>query len=97
MSYEIVWLACLVVIGYFGTKIYEIWSSKKRYRNDKAEYVSDLYKLQQKWASKGCLDYAVLIGKIIESINLPAETPQAETEYGKALQRYKSQNVEDEQ
>lgn len=80
-------LACLIVICYFGTKTFEYLSLKKRYRSEKDEFMSDLYRIQIKWAKKGCVEYSRSLSLIIDAFNLPADEEQPSTDEGKEILR----------
>lgn len=76
----------MLIVVHFATKIID-WYNKKRfelYRNNSAEFISDLYKLKMKWAKRGEYMYAKAINSIIGAEMMEDEisgTP--ETEYGK--------------
>lgn len=79
----------LIVSAHISTKIID-WHQKRKdaeFKNDKAQFMADLYILQQKWAKKGEVEYSRSIGMIIDAHNLPDEESSPETEYGKELKR----------
>jgi len=61
-----------IISTHYGIKILEWWRRNK-YENNKAEFVSDLYKLQNKWGRKGQFSYSEALGLVIKSLNLPEE------------------------
>lgn len=61
-----------IVSCHYGIKILEWWRRNK-YENDKAQFVSDLYRLQNKWGKKGQYQYSEALGLVIKSLNLPDE------------------------
>lgn len=63
-------LSLLFLLGctFFGTHIVD-WNQKRiadKYQNNLNHFLSDLYKLQQKWALSGEMGYAESIGNIIK-------------------------------
>lgn len=85
------WISC-----YYAIKILDWRLKRKKFENNKAEYISDLYNLQRKWSSKGEFDYARYLNEVVLFVGLPVEQP-ASTEYGKNLQRKLRELEEDEQ
>jgi hypothetical protein len=86
--YYVVGLACLIVIFHYGTKILD-WNSqrnKQKFKDNKSEFTSDLYKLQQKWNNKGEFDYSRALNEVIFFFCVPKE-PDAATHYGRELQK----------
>lgn len=78
-----------VVIGFFVFLAFKFWldSVRSKYTpDDKKEFMVDMYKLQQKWSSRGCYDYSESLGLVIKAFNQqPAPESYANTEYGKQL------------
>lgn len=74
-----------VFLYFVGRELIKYFRSKKKFENNKAEYISDLYKLQMKWTRKGEHDYASGITLVIQSFNLPPLEEEAKTEYGKSV------------
>jgi hypothetical protein len=50
----------------------------------KAEFISDMYRLQMKWSKRGCYTFAQAINAVIEAASEEPE-PEPATEYGKNL------------
>ena len=55
--------------GYFIIKIVEWQSTIKKYPSNKAEFVHDLYRIQNKWLKKGEYTYSQSIQLIIMAVN----------------------------
>jgi hypothetical protein len=71
---------------YYFCKLVD-WIEKKRqarFKSDEAEFMADCYKTQQKWAKKGCIDFAEAIGLVIRSFNMPPER-EAGSDYGNTV------------
>jgi hypothetical protein len=56
-----------------------------RFKNQDAEFISDLYRLQKKWAKRGSMDYSKAVSIIIDGFSFSED--EAETEYGKSLRK----------
>jgi len=63
-----------------------------RPKTSKAEFISDMYRLQMKWSKRGGYSYAQAIGAVIEAVNEQHEEPQ--TEYGRNLAKSLMNNYE---
>ena len=84
LVYLVLFLLGLFGCGYFIIKIVEWQSTIKKYPTNKAEFVHDLYRIQNKWLKKGEYTYSQSIQLIIMAVNQEAE---AQTEEGKELQK----------
>ncbi len=76
-------LACLVAVR-LSLPIFDWY--KSRHRDDKAEFLSDMYKIQQKWAKRGKYDFSEGIGMLTTAFTLKDEAPKAKTAYGREIQ-----------
>lgn len=82
-------LALIIVIGYYGEKWIRHYRlmQKSKFKDTKAEFTADLFKLQSKWANRGEYDLVQLLDMLKEGLHLPPEEKLAETEYGKQFQK----------
>lgn len=84
MTNTIIIIAVSLLVGfYYSYKIVELILSKRKFKDNKSEFNSDLYKLQSKWAKKGEVEYCKGISFVIDSFNLPPEEKQPVSDYGK--------------
>lgn len=79
-------LGILFCATYFGLGILKDYL-KNRYKDQRAEFTSDVQKLRAKWNRKGCYDYADGLEILIKGFWLPNEDPEPSTEYGKEVKR----------
>lgn len=73
-------------VWFFFKVIEEVdkWKARK-FKSNKAHFSSDLYALQNKWAKKGELEYAAMLGVLMEDISYREDEPL--TEYGKEIKK----------
>lgn len=81
-------ITLLLLIGFFLTKIAEWFEKRKasRYKSDKAEFISNLYTLTQKWSKRGRTDYAAGLFIIINELDTEKEQ-DPQTAYGAMIKR----------
>jgi hypothetical protein len=79
-------LLSLLFVWFFFKVIEEIdkWK-ERRFKSNKAHFCADLFSLQNKWAKKGELDYAAMLGTLMETVSYREDEP--DTEYGKEIKR----------
>lgn len=95
--YLIFGLTFFLVSVHYLTKILD-WNNKRlslKFKDNKTEFISDLYKLQEKWAKRGEFDYAQGLNVTLVHYSIPAEK-EAATAYGKNVQQ-KLKELEDEE
>lgn len=96
--YLVFGLVCFLVSVHYLTKILD-WNTKRRlakFKDSKAEFIADLYKLQRKWSDRGEFDYGNGINTVILHFSIPKE-PEAATAYGRDIQKKLKDLEEDEQ
>lgn len=77
---SITFVMFVIVLGVFCVLLYRAQPKPAR-----TEFLSDLYKLQQKWAKIGRADFAKGIGLLIDSEMMEDEEP--DSDYGRQLKR----------
>lgn len=79
-------LSLVLIIFHYSVKVAGIIAlyRKGKFKDSKAEFNYDLYRLQQKWIKRGEQEYTKGIGMIIDAFN-QAEEEQPETDYGKTV------------
>lgn len=87
MSETIFFCSCFAAgFFFFLYKTFELFTgrSSRKFKDEKAEFTSDIFKLQQKWSKRGEYDFAKSLNIISEAINFEEEK-QPETDYGKRV------------
>lgn len=82
-------IALILIICYYGEKSIRHFRiiQKNKFKDTKAEFVADIYKLQYKWTRRGEHDYVEFLDLLKKALHLPPEEYLAETEYGKQFQK----------
>ena len=83
-------IAMVIISSYYGSKLID-WirnEREKRFATNTAHFVSDIFRLQQKWIKKGELGFIKPLSAIIEfySQDPEEEIKQAQTPEGRAMQ-----------
>jgi hypothetical protein len=98
LVFIVLFLCGIFGCGWFIIRIVEWQSKLKKFPSNKAAFISDLFKLQNKWMKKGEFDYAQSIQLIITSWNLPDSKQEAQTLEGLEMQdkmrNYKAPNLD---
>ena len=78
---------------WFSIQIYKHFEKQK---TPKAEFASDLYKLQNKWSKRGELVYCQAISVVLKSMTFTEKEKDAETYYGNSIKNAQKEVVKSE-
>lgn len=97
---EVTNLVCYVLLFlifcHYATKIFEWWAARNKKETNLAEFMADLYKLQDKWSRKGEFHFCKAI-ELIKNATAPDEQEaEQSTDEGRRIVRAMKEQIAEE-
>lgn len=88
-AYITLGFAFIISAGYYSYKLIEILDKRRKdkFKDEKAEFLGDLYEIQIKWARRGEFAFSKAVVMIIESFYKDDDNTPPITQYGKDVVR----------